>query len=105
MFLRVCSPKSANSNCDLAPDVIVSRGRDADASGLGDALKARRDIDAVPEDIMGLYNHVTDIDADTEGNSLVCGIVNCKFPDTGLKLQSSSNRLRSEEHTSELQSW
>ena len=73
--------------------MIVSRGRDADASGLGDALKARRNIDAVPEDIMGLYNHVTDIDADTEGNSPVCDIVNCKFPDTGLKLQSSSNRL------------
>src|SRR5262249_1951407 len=69
------------------------RRRDADAAGLGDALKARRNIHAVSEDVMGLYNYVTDIDADTEGNSPVCNVVNCECPDTGLKLQGGSNRL------------
>ena len=71
---------------NLVPNMIVSRRRDANASGICNALEPRRDIYAVPEDVMRLDNYVPDIDAYTEGNLPVCDIVKCKFLDTGLEL-------------------
>jgi hypothetical protein len=60
-----------------------------------DALKPRRNIHAVPKNVVRLDNYVADIDAHTEGNLPVCDIVKCKFLDTGLELHSSSNRFNS----------
>ena len=57
-------------NPDLAPDMIVGRRRDADAARFCDALKPRRDIDAVSKDVVRLDNNVADVDADTEGDTL-----------------------------------
>src|SRR6516164_7679574 len=73
--------------------MVVGRRRDADAAGFCDALKPRRNIHAVPKNVVRLDNYVADIDAHTEGNLPVCDIVKCKFLDTGLELHSSSNRL------------
>ena len=80
-------------NPDLASDLIVGRRRDADAAGFCDALKPRRDVDAVPKDVMGLDNYVADIDAHTESNAPVFRLTDCKFLDAGLELHSSSNRF------------
>jgi hypothetical protein len=41
---------------------------------------------------MRLDNHVADIDTDTESNPSFFGINGCEFFDTGLELQSGSNR-------------
>ena len=80
-------------NPDLASDLIVGRRRDADAAGFCDALKPRRNINAVSKDVMRLDDYVADIDAHTESNAPVFRITDCKFLDTGLELQCSSNRF------------
>ncbi len=79
-------------NADLASDMIVSRGRDTDAAGVGDAFKPRRNIHAVSKDVMWLDNYVADIDANTESNSGAFRVGGRKFFDAGLKLQGCSNR-------------
>ena len=78
---------------DLASDLIVGRRRDADAAGFGDALKSRRDVNAISKDVMGLDDYVADIDAYTESNAPVFHLTDCEFLDAGLKLHSSSNRF------------
>ena len=45
-------------------DLIAHRRRYADAAGLGDQLEARRDIDAVAEDVVLIDDDVAKIDAD-----------------------------------------
>ena len=55
----------------LASDLIVGRRRDADAAGFRDALKPRRDVDAVPEDVVALDQDVTEVDPDPEEHTLV----------------------------------
>ena len=58
-------------DADLNRDMIVSGRRDADAAGFCDALKPRRNIYAVPKDVMRLDNHVADVDSHTESNAIV----------------------------------
>jgi hypothetical protein len=64
-----------------------------DAARFCDALKPRCNIHAVPEDVMGLDNYVTDIDAHPESNPPVVRIAGRKFFDAGLELRSSTNRF------------
>ena len=78
---------------NLVPNMIVSRRRDANASGICNALEPRRDIYAVPKDVMRLDNYVTDINAHTESNALVFHVIDGKFVDAGLELYSGPNRL------------
>jgi hypothetical protein len=80
-------------NADLALDVIVRRRRDADTTWFCDALKARRNVNAIAKDVVGLDNHVADIDADTESNTPVFRLSGRKLIDAGLKLYSGSNRF------------
>jgi hypothetical protein len=54
----------------LPPHVIVNGRRDADAAGICNALKLRRNIHAIAKNAIRLDNHVADVDADTEGNSV-----------------------------------
>jgi hypothetical protein len=49
--------------------LVVGGRRDADAAGFCDALKPRRNVNAVSKDIMGLDNYVADIDANAEGDT------------------------------------
>ena len=72
--------------------MIVSRRRNADAAGFCNALKPRRDVDAVSKDVMRLDNNVANIDADTKRNTSVIRIGGRKLIDAGLELQSGSNR-------------
>ena len=78
---------------DFSSNVIVGSGRDADAAGLCNALKPCRDVNAVPENVVGLDDHVADVDSHTESNTRPSVIRDCKFLDTGLELHSSPNRL------------
>ena len=50
-------------DADLASDMIVNGGGNADAAGLCNALKPRRNINAVSKDIMGLGDYIADVDA------------------------------------------
>jgi hypothetical protein len=63
-------------NANLAPDMVVSRRRDADAARFCDALKPRRNVYAVAKDVMRLDNDVADIDADTESKAFVFRVAN-----------------------------
>jgi hypothetical protein len=47
-------------------DLLMHRARDADAADFGEALEARRDVDAIAEQIAVAFDHVTDGDADAE---------------------------------------
>src|SRR5258706_702275 len=58
---------------DLASNLIVRRRRDADTSRLSNALKPRGDVDTVPEDVVALYQDVTEIDANPEQHSAING--------------------------------
>ena len=47
-------------------DLVAHRAGDADAARLGKHLEARRDIDAIAENVVLLDDHVAEIDADAE---------------------------------------
>ena len=51
---------------DLAADLPVRIVGDADAAGLGDALEARGDIDAIAENIVVVDDDVADVNADAK---------------------------------------
>src|SRR6266487_4993107 len=80
-------------NSDLAADLIISRRRNADATGFCDALKPRRYVNAVSKNVMSLDDYVADIDAHTESNAPVFQLTDCKFLDAGLELHSSADRF------------
>ena len=69
--LEVLLAQIGELDADLASDLVVGRRGDADATGFCDALKPRRNIDAVSKDVMRLDDYVANIDADAEGNAPV----------------------------------
>ena len=73
--------------------MIEDRLRDTYAAGFGDALKPRRDVNAVSKDVMGFDDDVADIEPHTEENAPVFRIADCKFLDAGLELHGSSDRF------------
>ena len=77
----------------LVARVIEDRLRDTYAAGFGDALKPRRDVNAVSKDVMGFDDDVADIEPHTEENAPVFRIADCKFLDAGLELHGSSDRF------------
>ena len=62
-------------NIDLASDLIVGGRRDADAARFCDALKPRRNVNAVSKDIMGFDDYITDIYARAESNTPVFHLI------------------------------
>src|SRR5215470_16120572 len=70
-------------NPDLASDVIVGRRRDADSVRLCDAFKSGCNVNAVPKDVMGLDDDVTDVDAHAESNAAVLDLIDCEFVNAG----------------------
>ncbi len=76
-----------------AANVIVGGGRQADAAGSGNIFELYGDVDLVSEDVMRLDDHVTDIDADAETNTLIFGITDCNFKDAGLEPRRSADRF------------
>ncbi len=80
-------------NLCFAMKLIVDRRRNADAARLRDAFKTSCDIDAVSEDVVWFDDYIADIDAYTKSDTTIFRIGSCKFMDTGLKPQCSSNRF------------
>jgi hypothetical protein len=89
--LKVLLAQIGELDAYLAPHLIVGRGRDTHAARFCDALKPRRDIDAISKDVVRLDDHVTDIDADAESNARLFRLADCKFLYAGLELHGSSN--------------
>ena len=48
--------------CELVPDLFVYGARDADTAGVGEALEARGDVDAVAVDLLAIHHHVAEVD-------------------------------------------
>ena len=66
MFLTCCSPISSNGDGELVAHLIPHHPADADAARFRQGFKARRDVDAVAEDVVLVDNDVAEIDADAE---------------------------------------
>ncbi len=56
----------AKGEIELVPDLIVRRAGNGDAAGQSERLNARRDVDAVAEDVLAIDDHIADVDADAE---------------------------------------
>src|ERR1700721_3416622 len=78
-------------NPDLASDLIVGKRRDGDAAWFCDALKPRRNVNAVSKNIMGFDDYVADVDAHTKSNAPVFRIVEWEFIVAVRELAASSN--------------
>ena len=59
------------AKAELVAHLIVDDAGDHDAAGIRQRLQARRDIDAVSENVVAIENDVADIDADAEFDALV----------------------------------
>jgi len=55
--------------------LIADRARHRDATGFGQRLKARRDIDAVAHDVVAVDDDIAEIDANPERNAIAGGLV------------------------------
>ena len=55
----------------LALDLLVDGGRDADAAGLGDQFQARRDVDRIAHQVVAAFHDVAEIDADAQDELIV----------------------------------
>jgi hypothetical protein len=58
------------SKTELVQYLVTDCTADANSARLGQRLQARRDIDAVAEDIVVVDDDVTDVDSDSEFNTL-----------------------------------
>src|SRR5712691_12368082 len=56
----------ALTESELVPHLFVNRARDADATGVGEALESRGDVDPVAINLLALDHHVAEIDTDAE---------------------------------------
>src|SRR5215472_5597309 len=66
MFLTCCSPRSSKTKGQPIAHVVVDGIGDEHAAGVGQSFDARGDVDAVAIEIVALYNHVAEIDADAQ---------------------------------------
>ena len=66
MFFTSCSPRSTKSMAMRPRTCSWTLLGDRHAARLGEALDARRDVDAVAEEVVALDHHVAEIDADAE---------------------------------------
>ena len=80
-------------NRHLASDIIVGRRRDADAARFCDALKPRRNVHAIPKDVIRLDNYVADVDADSKGKAAVFCVIRRQIANGVLEIRRRSNRF------------
>jgi hypothetical protein len=64
--LQILLAHIGDDDLNLAADLLVGGGREADAAGLGNAFQPRGDVDAVAENVVAVGEHVADIDTDAE---------------------------------------
>nr|WP_235983676.1 hypothetical protein [Bradyrhizobium australiense] len=75
----------------LVARVIENRLRDADAAGLGDPLKSRRDVDAVAKEVAAFDHDVPKIDPDAKLNSFLLRHVCIAFDHALLDLDRATH--------------
>src|ERR1700733_2398460 len=61
-------------NVDAVADAFVDDRRDANASGLGERLEPRGDVDAVAVNVLALDDDVAEIDADAQHDRRRCAV-------------------------------
>src|SRR5712692_6315370 len=67
--------------------------RNADASRMGEAFEARRDVDAVAVDLLAIDHHVAEVDADAKLHSAVGWQTYVFRLERGLDLDSALDRI------------
>ena len=55
----------------LADDLFVDRGRDADAADLRDRLQPHRHVHGIAHQVVAAFDHVAQVDADSQGQLIV----------------------------------
>src|SRR5215831_10459953 len=64
--LQILLTEIRELHLDLAADLIVNDAADADAARIGDAFEPGSNVDAVPQDVVSLYDNVPEVDTDAE---------------------------------------
>jgi hypothetical protein len=54
---------------ELVSHLLMHRPRQRDATGIGNALDARRNVDAVAHQVVALHDNIANVDADAQGQS------------------------------------
>lgn len=78
---------------DLATNLIVRGGRDANAAGFGYSLKPSCDVDAIAKYVVLLDDHIADVYSDTEKKAPIRRVTDCKLTRLTLEIYSRSNRF------------
>ena len=94
MFLSVCSPTSSKAMSSRSRTSSCTRPETQMPPGVGDLLQARRDVDAVAEDVVAVDDDVADVDADAEGDAAILGNVRSLRPPSPSAPRSRSARHR-----------
>ena len=73
--------------------MVSDHSRDTNSTGLGQCLQARRNIDAVAEDVVAINDHVSQIDPDAEPDPALFGHVLFTADHRALDLNSASHGI------------
>src|SRR4029079_5464838 len=84
----------AETQVELARNLVVDARRDIDAAGLGDALEPRGDVDSVAEQVIAFHHHVAEVHSDAELHPLVLGQRIVARLQRVLDLYGAAHRLR-----------
>src|SRR5690242_2137122 len=82
----------------LGSDLPMNHVRNADAARLGETLQPRRDVNAVPVNLLALDHHIAKVDADAELHPALLRQLRILGPKRGLNRNGASNCL---DHTGE----
>src|SRR6266851_2014863 len=82
----------------LGSDLPMNHVRNANAARLGETLQPRRDVNAVPVNLLALDHHIAKVDADAELHPALLRQLRILDPERGLNRNGASNRL---DHTGE----
>ena len=78
-------------NIQLVAHIFVDSTRDADAAGLRQTLQTRRDVHAVPVDVVRINDDVAEIDPDAKCNPLIASNTSIALAHLLLHLDSAAS--------------
>src|SRR5216683_1167263 len=78
---------------ELVSYLLIDSTGDADAAGVGEALEARGDVDAVAVDLLAIDHHVAKVDADAEFHPAVGWQFFALGPERGLNFDRALDRV------------
>ena len=74
-------------------DLVAHDSGNADPAGLGERFEARRDVDAVAEDVAAFGDDVPEIDADAKFDALLVGQLRLAVDHPSLSFGGTANRV------------